>query len=173
MEAALRTVYKVVTGEELAGIELTQLRGFEGVRTATVNLGPEIGDVKIAMCHGLGETRALVEAIKAGTMDVDFIEIMACPGGCVDGGGTLRSKKKYLQHALKRRETLFAIDKTRKVRQSHNNPQVQALYRDFLGEPYSEKAHHLLHTFYNDRRQDMTRTVREIWNEIKMSTMVY
>lgn len=173
MEAALRTVYKVVNGKELDKIELTQLRGFEGVRSATVDLGGNIGEVKIAMAHGLGETRALMEAIKAGEADFDFIEIMACPGGCVDGGGTLRSKKQYLPYALKRRETMFGIDRNAKVRQSHNNEQVKALYRDFLGSPNSEKAHHLLHTFYNDRKVEMELTVKEIWGEIKMSTMVY
>ncbi len=173
MEAALRTVYKVVNGKELDKIELTQLRGFEGVRSATVDLGGNIGEVKIAMAHGLGETRALMEAIKAGEADFDFIEIMACPGGCVDGGGTLRSKKQYLPYALKRRETMFGIDRAAKVRQSHNNEQVKALYRDFLGSPNSEKAHHLLHTFYTDRKAELELTVKEIWGEIKMSTMVY
>lgn len=173
MEAAVRTIYKVVNGREIEGIELGQLRGFEGVRSATVDLGGEIGPVKVAMAHGLGPTRALVEAVRAGTADFDFIEIMACPGGCVDGGGTLRSKKAYLPHALKRRETLFGIDRTRTARQSHNNAQVQALYRDFLGAPYSEKAHHLLHTYYTDRKRDMAHTVKEIWDDITMSTMVY
>ena len=146
MEAAVRTMYAVVNGKELETIELEQLRGFEGVRYATVNLGGKIGDVKVAMCHGLKPTRKLVEAVRAGTVDLDFIEIMACPGGCVDGGGTLRSKKQYLPHALKRRDTLFSIDRKAKARQSHNNAQVQALYRDYLGAPNSEKAHHLLHT---------------------------
>lgn len=173
MEAALRTVYKVVNGKELEGIELTQLRGFEGVRSASVDLGGNIGEVKIAMCHGLGETRALVEAIRCGDADFDFVEIMACPGGCVDGGGTLRSKKSYLPYALKRRETMFKIDHDAKVRQSHNNVQVQALYKDFLGAPNSEKAHHLLHTYYTDRKVQLELTVKEIWGEIKMSTQIY
>ena len=173
MEAALRTIYHAVNNRELEHIELEQLRGFEGVRTASVDLGGAIGVVKVAMCHGLKPTREMVEAVRAGNTDFDFIEIMACPGGCVDGGGTLRSKKAYLSNALKRRETLFGIDRSRKVRQSHNNPQVQALYKDYLGRPYSEKAHYLLHTFYSDRRREMTHTVNEIWNEITMSTMVY
>ncbi|MDR3516482.1 MAG: [FeFe] hydrogenase, group A [Azospirillaceae bacterium] len=173
MEAAVRTMYKVVTGEELAKIELDQLRGFEGVRSATVDVGNGIGVVKIAMCHGLKPTRELVEAVRAGTADFDFIEIMACPGGCVDGGGNLRSKKAYMPNAMKRRESLFAIDHVARVRQSHNNPQVQALYRDFLEQPYSEKAHHLLHTYYTDRHLDMVRTVKDIWQEITMSTMIY
>ena len=173
MEAALRTVYYVVNGRELEQIELTQLRGFEGVRAATVELGGDIGVVKVAMAHGLKPTRQIVEAVLAGTADFDFIEIMACPGGCVDGGGTLRSKKHYLSYAEKRRETLFGIDRKAKARQSHNNPQVQALYRDFLGHPNSEKAHKLLHTRYTDRRLETTRTVSEIWREITMSTQIY
>jgi ferredoxin hydrogenase gamma subunit len=173
MEAALRTMYHVINGRELEQIELTQLRGFEGVRTATVELGGAIGTVKVAMCHGLKATREIVESILAGTADFDFIEVMACPGGCVDGGGTLRSKKAYLPQALKRRETLFGIDRAAKARQSHNNVQVQALYRDFLGHPYSEKAHKLLHTYYTDRKIEMTRTVSEVWREITMSTMIY
>ncbi len=173
MEAALRTIYYVVNGRELEQIELTQLRGFEGVRSATVELGGDIGAVKVAMAHGLKPTRQIVEAVMAGTAEFDFIEIMACPGGCVDGGGTLRSKKHYLNHAEKRRETLFGIDRKAKARQSHNNPQVQALYRDFLGHPNSEKAHTLLHTRYTDRRLVTTRTVSEIWREITMSTQIY
>jgi ferredoxin hydrogenase gamma subunit len=173
MEAALRTMYYVVNGRELEVIELEQLRGFDGVRSATVDLGGDIGQVKVAMCHGLKPTRQVVEAVRAGTADFDFIEVMACPGGCVDGGGTLRSKKAYLPHAMKRRETLFGIDKKRAVRQSHRNEQVQALYRDYLGHPNSDKAHDLLHTYYTDRKIEMTQTVREIWADIKMNYKDY
>jgi ferredoxin hydrogenase gamma subunit len=173
MEAALRTIYYVVNGRELEQVELTALRGFEGVRAATVELGGDIGAVNVAMAHGLKPTRQIVESVLSGAANFDFIEIMACPGGCVDGGGTLRSKKHYLNNAEKRRETLFGIDRKAKARQSHNNPQVQALYRDFLGHPNSEKAHKLLHTRYTDRRVDTTRTVSEIWREITMSTQIY
>ena len=173
MEAAVRTLYAIVNGHELERIELTQLRGFEGIREATVDLGGPFGQVKVAMVHGLGDTRALVDKVLSGEADYDFIEVMACPGGCVDGGGSLRSKKAYLPLAQKRRETIYNVDRKAKVRQSHNNPQVQALYRDFLGEPNSDKAHHLLHTHYEDRRRDMQQTVQEIWDDIKMSTMLY
>jgi len=173
MEAAVRTMYHTVTGRELAPVELGQLRGFEGLRTATVEVGNGIGSVKVAMCHGLKPVRAVVEAVLNGTADFDFIEVMACPGGCVDGGGSLRSKKQYLPHALRRRETLFSIDRDARVRQSHNNPQVKALYDDFLGEPYSELAHRLLHTHYTDRHVDMDRSVKEIWDSITMSTVIY
>ena len=173
MEAALRTMYHAINGHDLERIELSQLRGFEGVRTASVELGGAAGTVKVAMCHGLKPTREMVEAVRAGRVDFDFIEIMACPGGCVDGGGTLRSKKAYLPNALKRRETLFGIDRAAQARQSHHNTQVQALYRDFLGHPNSDLAHRLLHTCYTDRKVEMTHTVNGIWREIKMSTMVY
>lgn len=173
MEAAVRTIYAVVNGHELENIELTQLRGFEGVREATVDLGGPIGEVKVAMVHGLGDTRALVEAVRRGEADYDFIEVMACPGGCVDGGGSLRSKKAYLPLALKRRETIYKVDRVAKVRQSHNNEQVKTLYRDFLEAPNSEKAHRLLHTHYRDRRREMQHTVKEIWDDITMSTMLY
>ncbi|ARE41987.1 Periplasmic [Fe] hydrogenase large subunit [Rhodovulum sp. P5] len=173
MEAAVRTIYAVVNGRELERLELTQLRGFEGVREARVDLGGPVGEVKVAMVHGLGDTRALVEKVLAGEADYDFIEVMACPGGCVDGGGSLRSKKAYLPLAMKRRETIYKVDRVAKVRQSHKNTQVQALYRDFLDAPNSEKAHHLLHTHYEARRRDLQHTVKEIWDDITMSTMVY
>lgn len=167
MEAAVRTMYKLVNGKELADIELAQLRGFEGLRSATIEVGGDVGTVKVAMCHGLKPVRQLAEQVRAGTADFDFIEIMACPGGCVDGGGTLRSKKNYLPHAQKRRETLFGIDRKAQHRQSHNNPQVQALYDNFLGTPCSDKAHELLHTHYSDRSVPVTRTVKEVWEQIQ------
>jgi ferredoxin hydrogenase gamma subunit len=166
MEAAVRTMYALTNGKELEGIEVQALRGFENIRTATVDLGGKIGAVKLALCHGLKETRTLVEAVLSGQADFDFIEIMACPGGCVDGGGHLRSKKAYLPHAKKRRDTLFAIDRQTKARQSHNNEQVKALYRDFLGKPQSELAHHLLHTYYADRQQELHRAMKDIWKEV-------
>jgi ferredoxin hydrogenase gamma subunit len=173
MEAAVRTMYYVANGKEYGPIEFEQLRGFEGVRTATVDMGGRIGVVKVAMAHGLKPARELAEAVKTGKADLDFIEIMACPGGCVDGGGNLRSKKSYMPNAQMRRTTLYNVDRGQKVRQSHNNTMIQALYRDFLEKPYSDKAHHLLHTMYNDRKLSLTRSVREIWSDINMSTMVY
>jgi ferredoxin hydrogenase gamma subunit len=173
MEAALRTMYHAINGHELERIDISELRGFAGVRTASVELGGAVGTVNVAMCHGLKSVREIVEAVRIGSVDFDFIEIMACPGGCVDGGGTLRSKKAYLPNALKRRETLFGIDRAAKARQSHNNAQVQALYRDFLDRPCSDLAHRLLHTHYTDRKVKLTRTVNKIWRELKMSTVVY
>lgn len=167
MEAAVRTMYYVVNGQELERIEVAQLRGFENVRSAHVELGGEYGQIKVAMCHGLKGTRQLVEAVLAGTADFDFIEVMACPGGCVDGGGTLRSKKSYIPHAMKRRETIFGIDRQTKVRQSHNNQQVQKLYADFLGEPHCAKAHQMLHTRYSSRPCGVDADIAAAWDELK------
>ena len=167
MEAAVRTMYYVINGKELEHIEVAQLRGFDNVRSATVNLGGAYGEIKVAMCHGLKGTRKLVESILDGTADFDFVEVMACPGGCVDGGGTLRSKKAYIPHAMKRRETIFNIDRKMKVRQSHNNKQVQKLYADFLGTPHSEKAHHLLHTHYQHRPCGVDADIEAVWTEIR------
>lgn len=167
MEAAVRTMYYVVNGKELEHVEVAQLRGFENVRSAHVNLGGEFGEIKVAMCHGLKGTRKLVEAVLDGSADFDFIEIMACPGGCVDGGGTLRSKKAYIPYAMKRRETIFDIDRTKvRVRQSHNNRQVQKLYADYLEKPHSEKAHHMLHTHYTSRPCGVEANVQAEWDEI-------
>ena len=167
MEAAVRTMYYVVNGKELEHVEVAQLRGFENVRSAHVNLGGEFGEIKVAMCHGLKGTRKLVKAVLDGSADFDFIEIMACPGGCVDGGGTLRSKKAYIPYAMKRRETIFDIDRTKvRVRQSHNNKQVQKLYADYLESPHSKKAHHMLHTHYHSRPCGVEANVQAEWDEI-------
>lgn len=166
MEAAARTLYYVINGHDLEHVEISQLRGFENVRSAHINLGGEFGEIKVAMCHGLKGTREIVEAVKSGKVDFDFIEIMACPGGCVDGGGTLRSKKAYIPLAMKRRETIFNVDRHTKVRQSHNNKQVQKLYADYLEAPYSEKAHHLLHTEYSSRPFGVPADIREAWHEL-------
>lgn len=173
MEAAIRTVYYVLNGKELDGTVVEQLRGFDGLRAAQVDLGPAVGKVKVAMAHGLKETRELCESVMAGEADFDFIEVMACPGGCVDGGGNLRSKKAYLPHALKRRETLFQIDGDAPVKQSHNNEQVQKLYADYLGEPHGELAHDLLHTYYTDRKKEVVTRLKDVWSEIKISTVIY
>ncbi len=173
MEAAVRTMYAVVNGHELESIEIEALRGFDNVRTARVDLGGGFGEVRLAMCHGLKGVRAMVEDVLAQRADFDFIEIMACPGGCVDGGGNLRSKKHYQPYARKRREAIYAIDTQRAVRQSHNNPQVQKLYKDFLENPNSHKAHTLLHTQYRDRKQEHHHTMREIWRQVTMSSWAH
>jgi len=173
MEAAVRTMYFVLNGRELERIEIEALRGFEAVRTARVDLGGPIGEIKLAMCHGLKGVRAMVEDVLAGRADFDFIEVMACPGGCVDGGGHLRSKKHYQPNARKRRDAIYDIDRQKQYRQSHNNPQVQQLYKDFLGEPLSHRSEELLHTHYIRRSQELKQSIHDIWREITMSTLVH
>ncbi len=168
MEAAVRTVYAVLNGKELEGIEIEALRGMKGVREAVVDLGEGNGQVKVAICHGLKNAKHLVEDVLAGTSPYHFIEVMACPGGCVDGGGTCRVKNDYLPNALTRQKGLYDIDKKMPVRQSHNNPQVQKLYTDFLEKPNSPKAHELLHTHYSDRGSTHTRYIQDLWESLTL-----
>ncbi len=167
MEAALRTVYKVAWGRELEQIEFSGVRGFENIREAQVDLGPELGVVKVAVAHSLKAARKVVEAVKRGEASYHFVEVMACPGGCMGGGGQPRSKKSYQASWEARREALYGIDRERPVRQSHNNPLIARLYKEYLDEPYSAKAHELLHTTYRDRKRIVKHTMKEIWEEIE------
>ncbi len=159
MEAAVRTVYAVLNGKELDEIEIRPLRGMDGVREAAVDLGQGNGSIRVAICHGLRNARILAEQALRGESPYAFIEVMACPGGCVDGGGTRRIKKAYHPHAANRQQGLYAIDRTMPRRQSHNNPQVKSLYADYLGEPNSHKAHDLLHTAYAERSDSPCETI--------------
>jgi ferredoxin hydrogenase gamma subunit len=168
MEAAVRSAYFLINGKELANTEVTALRGFDHIRTAAVSISEGL-EIKLAICHSLKSARDVVEGVLSGKYDFDFIEVMACPGGCMTGGGNLRHKKSYQASAAKRRVTLFDIDNHRPVRQSHNNPQIKKLYADYLGEPMSEKAHHLLHTYYTDRKHQAEVAVKDIWNEIRVN----
>lgn len=160
MEAAVRTVYHVLTGDEMDSIELAPMRGMDGVKEAELDFGPEHGKVKVAICHGLRNARLLAEQALAGESPYAFIEVMACPGGCVDGGGGSRIKGQYHPHANTRQQGLYSIDRKMPKRQSHNNPQVKKLYDDFLGAPNSHMAHDLLHTHYNDRKDEPSETIR-------------
>lgn len=146
MEAALRTVYEIVTKQPLLEINFHQLRGFEGIKEATVNLG-EV-EVRVAVAHGLGHARTLMELIKAGKADYHFIEIMACPGGCIGGGGNPIKSWRRMEPRL---EAVYRLDEALPLRKSHENPAVSSLYAEFLGEPGSHLAHQLLHTTYTDR----------------------
>ncbi|WP_276819597.1 [FeFe] hydrogenase, group A [Mailhella massiliensis] len=159
MEAAVRTVYAVLNHKELPGVDVVPVRGEEGMREAEVDLGEGNGVIRVAVVHGLANARKLAEQAVAGNSPYTFIEVMACPGGCVDGGGTCRVKKDYHPHARDRRQGLFSIDKNMPRRQSHNNPQIIRLYEDFLGEPNSHKAHDLLHTHYTDRSKVQTESI--------------
>ena len=152
MEAAIRTVHFILTGKELGPVEYEPVRGMEWIKEAALTLG-KAGTVRIAVVHGLVNAQKLVDQIKAGTCPYHFIEVMACPGGCIDGGGTPRVKREYLTRAQKRIAGIYAIDSKRQLRQSHNNPDVQILYTEFLKKPCSETSHRLLHTHYTDRRE--------------------
>ena len=152
MEAALRTVAEVLENKPLDNIEFIEVRGTEGIKEATVNVAGM--DIKVAVAHGLGNARKLLEDIKAGKADYHFIEIMACPGGCVTGGGQpIRSAKIHMDIDLKaeRAKALYTEDKALSVRKSHENPYIKKLYDEFLEKPGSHKAHELLHTHYTER----------------------
>jgi len=152
MEAALRTVAEVVTGKELEKIDFEQVRGVEGIKEATIEIDGT--KVKVAVAHGLANAKKLLERVKNGEAEYHFIEIMACPGGCIGGGGQpivnadARWEKDYKEV---RGKAIYEVDKNMPLRKSHENPAVQALYKEFLGEPLSEKSHHLLHTHYTER----------------------
>ncbi len=146
MEAALRSVYEIVTGEELKNIDLVDCRGFEGVKEATVKVGDL--DVKVAIAHGLGNARKVMDAVRAGTADFHFIEVMACPGGCIGGGGNPIKNWAKMEHRL---DAVYKTDANLPIRKSHKNELVTKLYEDFLGEPNGHLSHELLHTHYTDR----------------------
>ena len=149
MEAALRTVYEKVTGKTLEKVDFTAVRGTEGIKEATVDLDGE--EVRVAVASGTANAKKLLESVKSGEKTYHFIEIMCCPGGCVTGGGQPIVSSKDLQYIdLKtvRAKALYDEDKNKKLRKSHENPEIIAIYKDFLGEPGGHKAHELLHTTY-------------------------
>lgn len=153
MEAALRTVADVVTGEDLEDIEYKSVRGLEGIKEATVTIGDL--DVKAAVAHGTKNARALMERIKNGA-EYHFVEVMCCPGGCINGGGqpnvSSTDKEKYDLKTL-RAQALYEEDMILKKRKSHENSEVQKLYEEYLEKPNSHKAHELLHTHYHKRKK--------------------
>lgn len=152
MEAALRTVAEIVEGKPLDNVEFTAVRGTEGIKEATVTLGGK--DIRVAIAHGLGNARALLESIRSGEKNYEFIEIMACPGGCVTGGGQpICSAKTQMDIDVKaeRAKALYTEDANLPCRKSHENPDIQLLYKEFLEKPGSHKAHELLHTHYMKR----------------------
>lgn len=150
LEAALRTAYEWLTEETLENVEFHALRGMDGVKEATVKINDM--DVNVAVAHGLGNARKILEAIKAGKANYHAIEIMACPGGCIGGGG-----QPYIHgdvEILKKRAMgIYNEDRGKTKRKSHENEAVLKLYEEFLGEPYGEKAHELLHTHYIKRQK--------------------
>ncbi|MDD3996687.1 MAG: [FeFe] hydrogenase, group A, partial [Sphaerochaetaceae bacterium] len=147
MEAALRTVYEVLTGKTLTQVDFTAVRGMDGIREATVDINGN--PVRVAVGHTLKNARTLLEQIKAGTSPYAFIEIMTCPGGCLGGGGQPIPTTWEIRQ--KRAQSIYQEDINLGIRKSHENPEIQALYKDFLVEPLGEHSHHLLHTSYTAR----------------------
>ncbi|MDQ2085471.1 NADH-dependent [FeFe] hydrogenase, group A6 [Herbivorax sp. ANBcel31] len=152
MEAALRTVAEVLTGESVENVEYNQVRGVDGIKEATI----EIADLKLkaAVVHGLGNARKLLDKIKAGEAEYHFVEIMACPGGCVNGGGQPiqpSNVRSWVDLRAERAKAIYEEDKNLPIRKSHENPKIKMLYDEFLGKPGSHKAHELLHTHYSKR----------------------
>ena len=152
MEAALRTAVESLTGEELPSVDFTEVRGTQGIKEATYHVAGM--DVKVAVASGLGNARKLLNMVKNGEADYHFIEIMGCPGGCVNGGGQPQQPG-HVRNTTDirglRAKVLYDIDKDNPIRKSHENPAIKELYATYLGEPGSKKAHHLLHTTYVKR----------------------
>ena len=141
MEAALRSAFYLVTGKNPGADVFREVRGMKPWKEAEFNVGGTV--VKTAVVHGLGNTRMLIEALKRGEVQYDFVEVMACPGGCVGGGGQpIHDGEEY---AARRAPTLYKLDKEKSLRFSHENPEVLKLYENYLEKPCGEKSHHLLH----------------------------
>ena len=153
MEAALRTAVETLTGEELESVDFKEVRGTAGIKEATYHVAGM--DVNVAVASGLGNARELLNRVKSGEANYHFIEIMGCPGGCVNGGGQPQQPG-YVRNTTDiralRAKVLYDDDAADKIRKSHENPAIKELYATYLGEPGSEKAHHLLHTTYVKRK---------------------
>ncbi|MFW6170320.1 MAG: NADH-dependent [FeFe] hydrogenase, group A6 [Planctomycetota bacterium] len=147
MEAAIRSAHYLITGKELDDLTVTPLRGMEGCKQLKANIeGLELG---AAVVSGLGNARKLMDEIRAGRRDLHFVEVMTCPGGCINGGGQPLGAD--LDAVRARMQALYKIDRDEAVRVSHGNASIRRLYDEFLGEPLSETSHRLLHTNYNQR----------------------
>lgn len=153
IEAACRTAYELHTGKKLERINFTELRGMEGIRSATVDFDGL--DLHIGIAHGLGNARKLLDDVRSGKSDYHAIEVMACPGGCIGGGGQPyhHGKNEILN---KRAAAIYTEDERKTLRKSHENPSIIKLYKEFLGEPSSDKAHSLLHTEYFPKSNALT-----------------
>ena len=154
MEAALRTAYETITGETLEDVNFTAVRGIEGIKEATV----QVGDlpVSVAVAHSTGAASKLLDMVRSGEKNYTFIEVMACPGGCVTGGGqpiVSSQDKMTCDPRVIRAKALYGEDAGKAKRKSHENAEIKKLYADYLGQPNSEKAHHLLHTHYVKREK--------------------
>jgi len=154
MEAALRTAYEFVTGKELLNINFTQVRGLEGIKEATIPINGI--EINVAIAHGLANAHTLLTDLTTGKKNYHFIEIMACPGGCLGGGGQPYPKGfcEPLDKRLyeKRSQGLYKIDSSKSIHKSHCNPDIKTIYKDFLGKPLGHVSHKLLHTSYKLRK---------------------
>ncbi|OGH97493.1 MAG: ferredoxin [Candidatus Melainabacteria bacterium GWA2_34_9] len=150
LEASLRTAYNLLTGNELEKIDFQSVRGLSRLKEASIDINGK--ELKVAAVSSLGEARKLIERIKCGEVNYDFVEVMACPGGCIAGGGQPYTEDYEVIKA--RMESLYAIDFGKDIRKAHKNPFIMKLYEDFLGEPLSEVSHKYLHTKFK-RRKDV------------------
>lgn len=148
MEAALRTAYHIITGKHLAALEYTELQGLEGFKETQIDIEGTV--VRAAVVSGLGNARKLINDIRDKKCVYDIVEVMACPGGCIDGGGQpfLRGNIEKLK---KRMQAIHAEDRGKSIRLSYKNPSIKKIYEEYLGSPGGEKAHHLLHTHFTAR----------------------
>ena len=153
IEAACRTAYELYTGKKLEKIEFEQLRGLEGIRSATIDFDGL--PLNIGIANGLGNARKLLDEVRAGTSNYHAIEIMACPGGCIGGGGQPYHHG-YSEILRRRAAAIYTEDERKTIRKSHENPSIIRLYSEFLGEPGSKKAHSLLHTHYFPKSNEVT-----------------
>lgn len=158
MEAALRTVYHVLTGKEHDAIAFTSVRGFDGIKESSIEINGKV--LNVAVAHGMKNAKVLMDEIREGKSKYAFIEIMGCPGGCINGGGQPYVRPVFLPnedhdildtYKQKRAAALYSEDQRNTLRLSYKNTQIQQLYKEFLGEPNSHKAHELLHTTYKGR----------------------
>lgn len=162
MEAALRTAYHTITGNEYNSIKFENVRGANGIKEANLTINEN--SINVEVVHSLSNAKVLLEQIKEGTCKYDFIEVMACPLGCINGAGQPKINSKNLEinekdnilfNTYKRANALYKEDENLPIRQSHNNPQIQKLYEEYLEKPGSHKAHELLHTTYSKKQQSI------------------
>ncbi len=150
MEAAVRTAYELYTGETLVDIEMGTIRGFKGVKEAKISIDGK--ELRLAVAHGLGNAHKVMEMVREDRNRFHFVEVMGCPGGCIGGGGqpyaTANSIPLDEETLQLRAQALYDLDRAKTIRRSHDNPDIQRLYKEYLGRPLSEKAHELLHTHY-------------------------
>ena len=148
LEAALRTAYEWITDKDLDNVNFTQVRGLQGIKEASININGTI--INACIVSGLGNARKVMDEVAKGNSKYHIIEVMACPGGCVAGGGQPYHKGDY-EIIKKRIEGLYNIDSSKNVRKSHKNPSIITLYEEFLGEPHSDTAYKYLHTHFFDK----------------------